>query len=71
MGLVSWFTHHADQAAVTGARKAALTTVRPRTLTPAGMALLEAVQATDGEHWPGCHTQHAACLARRVLEEIR
>ena len=49
----------------------ALTTVRPRTLTPAGMALLEAVQSTDGEHWPGCHTQHAACLARRVLEEIR
>ena len=45
--------------------------VSPRTLTPAGMALLEAVQSTDGEHWPGCHTQHAACLARRVLEEIR
>jgi len=32
---------------------------------------IEAMQLTDGEHWPGCHTQHAACLARRVLEEIR
>lgn len=69
--LTRWFIRRADKAAVTGARKAALTTVRPRTLTPAGVALLEAVQSTDGEHWPGCHTQHAACLARRVLEEIR
>ena len=34
-------------------------------------ALEEAEQSTDGEHWPGCHTQHAACLARRVLEETR
>ena len=71
MSILTWFTRHADNAAATGARKAALTTVRPRTLTPAGLALLEAVQSTDGEHWPGCHTQHAACLARRVLEEIR
>lgn len=71
MGILSWFTSRSDKAAVTGAQRAALTTVRPRTLTPAGMALLEAVQSTDGEHWPGCHTEHAACLARRVLEEIR
>ena len=69
--LTRWFIRRADKAAVTGARKAALTTVRRRTLTPAGVALLEAVQSTDGEHWPGCHTEHAACLARRVLEEIR
>lgn len=71
MGIPSWLIRHADSAAVTGAQKAALTTPRHRTLTPDGLALLEAVQSTDGEHWPGCHTQHAACLARRVLEEIR
>jgi hypothetical protein len=69
--LTRWFIRRADKAAVTGARKAALTTVRRRTLTPAGMALLEAVQSTEPGHWPGCHTEHAACLARRVLEEIR
>lgn len=71
MGLLSWFTRHADEAAVTGAQKAALATPRHRTLTPAGVALLEAVQSTEPGHWPGCHTEHAPCLARRVLEEIR
>lgn len=71
MGLLSWLTRHADDTAVTGARKAALTTVRRRTLTPAGVAMLEAVQSKDPGHWPGCHTEHAPCLARRVLEEIR
>ncbi|MBP9836171.1 MAG: hypothetical protein KBC93_17960 [Candidatus Microthrix sp.] len=71
MGVLSWLTRHADNAAATGAQRAALTTVRPRTLTPAGVALLEAVQSTEPGHWPGCHREHAACLARRVLEEIR
>lgn len=71
MGLVSWFTHHADQAAVTGARKAALTTPRHRTLTPAGVAMLEAIAADGGGHSPGCHAVHAPCLARRILEETR
>jgi len=71
MGIPSWLIRHADKAAVTGAQRAALTTVRPRTLTPAGVALLEAVQSTEPGHWPGCHREHAACLARRVLEETR
>ena len=71
MGIPSWLIRHADKAAVTGARKAALATPRHRKLTPAAVAMLEAIAADGGGHSPGCHAVHAPCLARRVLEEIR
>lgn len=71
MRILTWLTSRADRAAVTGARKAALATPRHRTLTPAGVAMLEAIAADGGGHSPGCHAVHAPCLARRILEETR